>query len=142
MLKMAAQPHRTGLAHTVFLGMLVLAALAEAAPVTAACSIEVTAAERMLNRAKPPALARGRAQRELDAAKQAPSERLCRKHLEAAKQYIEPEEPVAAQKRGAAARACGTDLGCQRDVLPNSEYQPGPGAYSARRCRQDSGCPD
>jgi hypothetical protein len=142
MVKITHRVPQTLFARIAILATLVITVLPTATPATAGCASEVMAIERMLSRTKPPAVARGRAQREIEAARQASSERMCRKHLEAAMQYIQPEEPAVSRQRGAVRGNCELDPTCPREVRPENELRPDPGGFAVRRCRRDGGCPE
>jgi hypothetical protein len=125
---------------TVLLPLLVLAAALVTAPAAAGCAADLVAVERKLHRAAPPAEMRRRAQREIEVARRASSERSCLQHLETAMQLISPAEPQISTSRRRVDQGCEFDPTCTSTAAGADQLQATPGGYGGRRCRRDGTC--
>jgi hypothetical protein len=124
----------------LLLPFALLVGMTVAAQAAARCATDIVSVEQTLRRAAPPAVARARAQHEIEAARQAPSEQSCRRHLETAMRYIRPDEPVAPRRRAVVPRNCDLDPSCPNEAQPGNDLTAIPGRFGGRRCRGDGTC--
>jgi hypothetical protein len=126
----------------LLLAMAAAAVIFAAGPAAARCATELKSADRALEGMDWGKLERSRAARELAAAKQATSERLCQRHLQAALTYIHPNEAVETRHAKPGGPDCALDATCPSYIKPQETVKTPHGRFGGPNCRRDASCPD